>query len=143
MGPLVWLKIAQPLIGSRQSNTLTGARCDERQLVSHPTSLAARRAPFRTNASRHRFEKTIHNVKYRKRRLNAVPPRVNHGDLVRFIIQDRNCLRARVPVSRSKAAPCGCASRRWPFSKRCVVASLRRLRFCELVEPIGIEPMTS
>lgn len=98
--------------------------------------------PFRTNASRHRFEKTIHNVKYRSGANNAVLPRVNHEDLVHFIIQDRKCLRARVPVSRSKAAPCGRASQRWPFWKRCAVASLRRLRFCELVEPIGIEPMT-
>ena len=38
---------------------------------------------------------------------------------------------AREPVSRSKAAPCGCASLRWPFSLA-----------LEMVEPIGIEPMT-
>ncbi len=66
-----------------------GARCDERQSVGPATSLAARRAPFRTNASRHRFEKTIHNVKYRKARLNGLPPRVNHEDLVRFISGNR------------------------------------------------------
>ena len=39
--------------------------------------------------------------------------------------------RARVPVSRSKAAPYGRASQRWPFSLT-----------LELVELIGIEPMT-
>ena len=48
----------------------------------------------------------------------------------------------RVPVSRSKAAPYGRASRRWPFLSKCAVAMLPRLLDCEMVEPIGIEPMT-
>lgn len=76
--------------------------------LSPATSLAARRAPFRTNASRHRFEKTIHNVKYRKRRLNAVPPRVNHGDTC-SLHHPRSLSSAcpLAPVSHSKAAPYG------------------------------------
>ena len=48
----------------------------------------------------------------------------------------------RAPVSRSKAAPYGRAMQRWPILEACELASLIFLVPCDLVEPIGIEPMT-
>lgn len=82
------------VVENRSAFVVMNASSSVTQQALQPVAL-----PFRTNASRHRFEKTIHNVKYQKRRLNAVLPRVNHEDLVRFIIQDRNCLRARLRPS--------------------------------------------
>lgn len=47
------------------------------------------------------------------------------------------------PVSRSKAAPYGRASQRWPCLRKCVAASLRRLFRCAMVGRVGVEPTTS
>ncbi len=72
---------------------------------------------------------------------------VNHRTLVRRTVSLHHldmwlACRAREPVSRSEAAPCGRASRRWPVLVTFAAASLLRLVACDLVEPIGIEPMT-
>ena len=68
---------------------------------------------------------------------------LSHGEPFLFIIWICGWRRrAREPVSRSEAAPCGRASRRWPVLVKCAAALLPRLFACDLVEPIGIEPMT-